>query len=859
MPESSRSASSAPPPGTGVRRAGPRVLASRAFGLLLAVACLPLTAPAIADTAPPTRLVRVGLGPGTTLESLLAGGYDVVAVRGDAWVDLLARPEDVARLAAGGAGFTVLDDAVERHYAERAGRELAARPRPAPTRLLSAVRPDGRFRLESLPLFGSGSMGGYWTLDEVKMKLDSLVAADTRGLVADQLDTLGTTWQGRPIWGLRLGRQVEGPDERPVVFFNALTHAREPMGMQALFRFADDLLTRYDTDDFARYLLDERVIHLCPVVNPDGYARNQAVYPDGGGLWRKNARDNDGDGVWFETGDGVDLNRNFGFAWGYDDVGSSPNPANETYRGPSAFSEPESAALRDLITALVPATGISFHTYGGYFLHPWGYIVPAPPDSAAFDEWDDEATLGSAYLAGPGSRALYPTNGDFNDWTYGDTLLKPRVFSWTPEVGTDADGFWPLPSRIVPLADENLRKCYTVAAIAGPYVRVEGHALLEGTLDAGHLARLALRLRNRGLAATPPNLAATLWPLDDGVSVRTPGAAVAYPPIGPRAGAEAVAGGVFLLAADDTVTPGRRVRFEARFTADGGYFSRDTVELRLGTPTVLAAEACDALAGWTSSGGWGVAGPDASRPSRYLGDSPSGAYPNNANLRLTRKGRLDLSAGVHAWVRLEARWFIEQGYDGTVVEASLDSVTWTPLAGRATTPGQRSPQPVGGPVYQAARRLWQEEWLDLSPFTGPAGGAVCLRLRTVSDSGTRYDGFSFDSLVVLLYDPAAQPGPVAVGPAAATELALAAPRPNPARSVARLGFTLPREGPAQLTVHDVQGRRVRTLAGGPRAAGEYAIGWDLRDDGGRRVPAGLYLVRLRDASGACARRVAVLP
>ncbi len=859
MPESSRSASSAPSPGTGVRRAGPRVPASRAFGLLLAVACLPLAAPAIADTAPPTRLVRVGLGPGTTLESLLAGGYDVVAVRGDAWVDLLARPEDVARLAAGGTGFTVLDDAVERHYAERAGCELAARPRPAPARLLSAVRPDGRFRLESLPPFGSGSMGGYWTLDEVKMKLDSLVAADTRGLVADQLDTLGTTWQGRPIWGLRLGRAVEGPDERPVVFFNALTHAREPMGMQALFRFADDLLTRYDTDDFARYLLDERVIHLCPVVNPDGYARNQAVYPDGGGLWRKNARDNDGDGVWFESVDGVDLNRNFGYQWGYDNVGSSGNPSSETYRGPSAFSEPETAAQRDLLTALAPATGLSFHTYGGYFLHPWGYVAQATADSAAFDEWDDEATLGAAYLAGPGARSLYVTNGDFNDWTYGDTLTKPRAFSWTPEIGTQVDGFWPLPSRIVPLADENLRKCYTVAAIAGPYVRIEGHALLEGTLDAGHVARLALRLRNRGLAATPANLAATLAALDAGVTVVGDPGAVPYPVLAARTSADADGGATFLLAADDTVTPGRLVRLEARFTADGGYVSRDTVELRLGTPTVRAAEACDALTNWTSSAGWGVVAGDPAHPNRYLNDSPSGAYVNYANLRLVRRGRLDLSAGVHAWVRLEARWFAEQTYDGTLVEASLDSVTWTPLAGRATTPGVYAPQPAGAPIYQATRRLWQEEWLDLSPFTGPAGGAVCLRLRTVSDSGTRYDGFSFDSLVVLLYDPAAQPAPAAVGPAAAAELALAAPRPNPARSVARLGFTLPREGPAQLTVHDVQGRRVRTLAGGPRAAGEYAIGWDLRDDGGRRVPAGLYLVRLRDASGACARRVAVLP
>ena len=175
-------------------------------------------------------------------------------------------------------------------------------------------------------------------------------------------------------------------------------------------------------------------------------------------------------------------------------------------------------------------------------------------------------------------------------------------------------------------------------------------------------------------------------------------------------------------------------------------------------------------------------------------------------------------------------------------------MTWTPLAGRATTPGVYAPQPVGSPIYQATRRLWQDEWLDLSPFAGPAGGAVALRLRTVSDSGTRYDGFSFDSLRVLLYDPAAQPAPAAVGPAAAGRARAGRAVAEPgARDARACGFSLPRDGALSLAIHDVQGRRVRTLAGGPRAAGEYALGWDLRDDGGRRV-------RARALPGAPGRR-----
>ena len=834
------------------RQPGPARLAlpCLAVGLaLLGLSLAPLRA--TAAVAPPVKLVRVSLGPALPLDSLLAGGFDIVSLKKDAWADVYAHAGDEARLQTMGAAVQVLDDAVERHYAERAALELAARPQPAPAKVRSAVGTDGVFRIESLPPFGSGSMGGFWTLAEVKMKLDSLVASDTRDLVADKLDTLGTTVQGRPIWGLKLGKRVDGTDTRPAVFFNALTHAREPEGMQALFYFVDDLLSRYATDPFARYLLDQRVIYVCPVVNPDGYYYNQTLSPDGGGSWRKNRRNNG-------TSYGVDINRNFGFAWGFDNLGSSGTPSNDTYRGPSPFSEPETQAQRNLVDSLKPATGISFHTYSDDFLHPWGYVAQQPPDSAAFYEWDDEATLGSPYITGPGSIVLYVTNGDFNDWTYGDTVAKPRSFTWTPEIGTESDGFWPLPSRILPLAQENLRKCYTVAAIAGPYVRVERSSLATGEAIVGQSTDLAVRARNLGLATAPASLTATLAPLDAGAAVLAGGGPITYPALAPRTSADALGGATFSIALDDTVTLGRMLRYEVDFSSDDGYFSRDTVEVLAGHPTTVLLEPCEALTGWTVSSGWGVVSTDARHPDRYFADSPAGNYPASANLRLTYKGRLDLSAGVHAWAYFEARWLAEQTYDGTVVEASPDSVTWTPLAGRGTSAGIFSPQPAGQPIYQAAHYLWKTDRLDLSAFAGPAGSAVRLRLRTVSDTGTNYDGFNFDSLRVLLFDPAQQPAPTAVGPSATPRLELAAPWPNPARDVAHLGFALPHAGALALEILDLQGRRVRRLAGGSHAAGRYALAWDLRDDAGRAVAPGLYLARLSGESGERSRRIVVL-
>ena len=49
------------------------------------------------------------------------------------------------------------------------------------------------------------------------------------------------------------------------------------------------------------------------------------------------------------TKGGVDLNRNYGFRFGFDDKGSSPDPCSEYYRGSAPFSEPETKAIRDFV------------------------------------------------------------------------------------------------------------------------------------------------------------------------------------------------------------------------------------------------------------------------------------------------------------------------------------------------------------------------------------------------------------------------------------------------------------------------------------------------------------------------------
>lgn len=825
----------------------------RAVTALLVAAALLGAAAAAAEP----RLVRVDLtaaGPGSLLES----GLDVIELRPGRFALVLSWPGDQAALHRLGLPHQVVDEAPGRTLARRAALERAGRPRPAGRRVMSPGR-DGRLRPHRLPPFGAGSVGGFWSLAEVRLKLDDLVASDVHGVVADRLDTIGISRAGRPILALELGTPVAGPDPRPVVLIAAMNHAREPIGMQAVFRFADDLLAGYGTDPFRTYLLEHRRIVLLPVKNPDGYWVNDSIFTSSGGttygFWRKNTRDNNGN-LALDGQDGVDLNRNYSYRFGYNNTGSSPNPSSQTYRGPAAFSEPETEAHRDAVVALQPATAISFHCHGDYLLHPWGWTVPGTPDSAAFQEWSDEMAI-NGYQAGPAPRVLYEVNGEFNDWCYGEVLDKPKLFSWTPEIGSSADGFWPPPSRIVPLAEENLRTCYTVAAIAGPYVRVERATLVEGALNAGHVARLAVRARNLGLAAAPPSLAATLAPLDAGITVLS--GPVAYPELASRSSGDAVGGATFTIAAFDTVTPGRLLRLLAEFTAPGGYHSRDTVELLAGTPTVVLAEdASGTLAAWSAQSPWGIVNGEPAHPGRFITDSPAGRYAQNANTRLTHRAPLDLSTGVHAWATFEARWTIETDYDALIVEASLDSATWTPLHGTVTVPGLAGVQPAGQPVYEGTRTLWTPERVDLSPFTGPSASRVWLRLRLAADGGTHLDGFALDSLRVLRFDPGAQPPPVAVGERGAARAALAAPRPLPARVATTFDVTLAAPGPSRLEIVDLAGRRVAVLADRVLAAGTHPVRWDLRDDAGRRVAPGLYFARLVTVAGAAATRVPVL-
>ncbi len=164
-----------------------------------------------------------------------------------------------------------------------------------------------------------------------------------------------------------------------------------------------------------------------PRRQPDGYDFTFT----GDRLWRKNLHDNNNDGI-ITPGDGVDLNRNMATRWGYDNEGSSPDPASETYRGTTPNSEPESQAMDRLFARITPEFFVNYHSAAELLLHGIGWQVSTPsPDDVIY-----QAMVGDdANPAVPGydpdiSAELYTTNGDIDSHMqeqFGTLGFKPEM------------------------------------------------------------------------------------------------------------------------------------------------------------------------------------------------------------------------------------------------------------------------------------------------------------------------------------------------------------------------------------------------------------------------------------------------
>ncbi len=285
----------------------------------------------------------------------------------------------------------------------------------------------------------------YHTLQE---GVDFLEAVAEAVPEITSLVSIGQSLEGRDIWALKVSDhpdEVEPDEER--ILFTGVTHAREWATHEMMLYMTQYLTTRYAFDPEVQRVVDNSVVWLVPVVNPDGY---QYTW-DHDRLWRKNRRIN-------QTGcEGVDINRNYAFGWGGE--GASDDSCSETYRGASPASEPETAAIQNVLDAERFAIAVSYHTFGQLVLYPWGGTTHALAEShtslrAMGNKYATlaESVHGKIYRPGQGSFTLYVVSGDFNDYAYGAT----GALALTPELrpGKASQGGFLLPEGLIQANNE---------------------------------------------------------------------------------------------------------------------------------------------------------------------------------------------------------------------------------------------------------------------------------------------------------------------------------------------------------------------------------------------------------------------
>lgn len=576
--------------------------------------------------------------------------------------------------------------------------------------------------------FNLGSMGGFFTYQEMLDNLDSMAAKFPNLISVRQQVGSATTIEGNPLYYVKISDNPSAAETEPQILYTSLHHAREAESLSQLIFYMWHLLENYNSDSEVQYLVNNLEMYFIPCLNPDGYIYNESINPNGGGMWRKNRRNN-GSGIF-----GVDLNRNYGDHWGYDDNGSSPDPNSDTYRGPSAFSEVETQLVRDFCNDHEFKLALNNHTYSNLLIYPYGYIASAlTPDSTIFSSFAKRMTKCSGFMYGTGDQTVgYLVNGDSDDWMYSEQTTKPMILSMTPEAGNSSDGFWPAINRIVDIAKITMDQNLSLARLATTYAETESvhDKFIASTNEYVKYNFKRLGLENGTFTVSVNPISSNI------ASIGSPKTYVN--PFHLTSTLDSIA-----ITLNTSLAQGELVSY-AIAVNNGGYTHYDTITRIYGQPITAFFSDCNASAAFTL-GGWGVSVSQFASATGSITDSPSGFYQNNANKSLTTLNNIDLTNAIAATLSYYTKWDIEKGYDYVEILASTDGLNFTPLCGKYTAEGSNN-QNSGLPMYDGKQASWVKENIDLVDYLGQN---LKLRFKLVSDGFSVGDGFYFDDITVL--------------------------------------------------------------------------------------------------------------
>jgi hypothetical protein len=315
------------------------------------------------------------------------------------------------------------------------------------------------FRVEQIPAPSAGggvstqafppADSGYHDYAEMVADINALVAAHPT--IASK-SSIGTSYEGRDMPVIKISDNVATDENEPEILFDAHQHAREHLTVEMALYIMHLLADNYGTDSRITNLVNSREFWIVPDMNPDGgeYDIATGSYRS----WRKNRQPNTG-----SSNVGTDLNRNWSYQWGCCG-GSSGTTSSETYRGPSAFSAPETQRLRDFVNSRVVGgvqqikANIDWHTYSQLVLWPYGYTTTNTTPNLSADAQSAFSTLGAA-MAPSGytpeqASDLYIADGTVIDWMWATHGIFSYTIEMYPGSSGAGGGFYPPDEQIVP-------------------------------------------------------------------------------------------------------------------------------------------------------------------------------------------------------------------------------------------------------------------------------------------------------------------------------------------------------------------------------------------------------------------------
>ncbi len=634
--------------------------------------------------------------------------------------------KEIALIESAGFTFEVMVDDLSKYYMERnAGVD--------PSKVEKRMRtPDPTRDYQTPENFSLGSMGGFHTNAELLDELDDMRELFP-GLISarEPISETKTTIEGRQVYWVRISNDPDVTQDKPRVLYTALTHAREPASMQQMLFQMWYILENYENDLEIQYLVDNTEMYFVPNVNPDGYIYNEMTNPHGGGMHRKNRRNTNTN----SSLSGVDLNRNFGYKWGYDNSGSSGYGGAQTYRGAAPFSEPETQLQKEFAEEYNFRLALNNHTYSDLLIYPWGYENILTPDSLVFIEFAKLLTRENNYVYGTVYETLnYFANGVSDDWFYGEQETKDKTFAFTPEAGSFADGFWPAIHRIEDICAGHTWMNLYLAHLALPYVELAGDAPVY---TEQHTFYYPFEIKSLGLD-TPATYTVYINPLSPLI------VDVEHPVVFENMGVLDTAQDSIQITLHPATYEG--LLFDYEVVLDNGMFAwRDTITTIFGQPQELFADNFVNMENWQSDA-WGLDHSTYYSPPSSMADSPGGNYSNNVHSFVNLIEVIDLQGLDQAYVEFKARWDIERGYDFVQFMVSSDNgTTWIPMKGNYTETGTAG-QDAGKPLYQGTQEEWVLESISLEEFIGEE---IKIRFRFKSDYMVTKEGFFFDNFSIF--------------------------------------------------------------------------------------------------------------